>query len=597
MSFLIGFNLYGNNVEVKSHVDKTVVGLNQQFTLHVEISGENINSASDPQLPPMDDFSVFLGSGTSQNYQFINGKASVSKIISYHFQATKIGAFQIDAVSVKVGQQILKTKPIDVRVEKTASSSTSRQPSGSQQQQSSGIGDDDLFMKAIVSKKQVYQNEPVIVTYKIYTLVNISNIGMSKVPGTTGFWVEEYPLNQQIPTSNEIIKGKRYTVATVKKTALFPMSAGQKTLDPMAVDCDVRVRTRSRDVFDSFFNDPFFGGRSIRKSIQSNPLRINVLSLPEEGRPSDFTGMVGQFSIKSIVDKRQIKTNEAVTLKVTLSGTGNIKTLPEPKVKFPNDFELYPPKTNEKINRQDSGISGTKTYEYVLVPRLPGTKTIPSIVLNYFDPKAKSYKTAQTSPITLDITKGNEAFTVVHGEGGKTQVQWFGQDIRFIKSQSASFYKMRQSVSNRGVFWVILFLPWIAIASALFYRKHLDRLHGDVAYARDRRASRAAKKRLYVARAYLQTSKQKEFYAEIAKTLIGYLGDKLNIAEAGLMKDDAKKQLQDRGVGDETITMYFDLLNTCDMKRFSPTNANEEEMRAFYKKSERALIKIEKEIP
>jgi len=594
---LLWIHLFGNTVQVRSYVDKNVVGLNQQFTLKVEISGENVNSASNPNLPNMDDFSHFLGSGSSQNYQFVNGKTSVSKIISYHFQASKIGTFTIGAVTVQVGQQTIKTEPIEITIQKSASTSHTRSSTSNRQQQASDqISPEDLFMKATVNKRQVYQNEPVILTYKIYTLVNISNLSMSKEPGTAGFWVEEYPMNQQLPTSYEVVNGKRYTVATLKRLALFPMSSGPKTLDPMIIDCDVRVRSRSRNTFDSFFNDPFFGGRSIRKILSSNAIQITVLPLPEEGKPSQFSGLVGQYNITSTVDKHQTKTNEAVTLKVTMSGTGNIKMLPEPKIKFPNDFELYPPKSSDKINRQNSGISGSKTFEYVLIPRLPGSKMIPAIKLNYFNPKTKQYQTTSTSPVQLEITKGDESFTVVHGEGGKTQVQWFGQDIRFIKSKATAFYERRQYIAQNALFWIILILPWVGIASAYAYRKQQNRLHGDVAYARDRRAGRAAKKRLCVAKANLQISKQKEFYAEIAKALTGYLGDKLNIAEAGLMTDEAISHLNKRGVSRETMDLYFDCLKTCDRQRFSPTDAAEDQMRTFFKKSENALTQLEKEI-
>ena len=278
-----------------------------------------------------------------------------------------------------------------------------------------------------MNKKKVYQNEPVIVTYKLYTRVDVSSYGFSKLPGTTGFWTESFDTPQRPELATEVLEGKQYRVATLKKMALFPMSAGTKTIDPMGVECEVRVsRKRSRSMFDDFFNDSFFFGRTERKEILSKPVNIQVMPLPSEGKPENYTGVVGQFALTGRVDKTETKTNEAITYKVKISGQGNIRTLPEPVIYFPPDFEVYPPKKTEKIERTGNTISGHKTYEYILVPRIAGLQKIKPIQLSVFDTKARAYKTLSTKEILIDVAKGSDVFSTVPSGLSREEVRFIG---------------------------------------------------------------------------------------------------------------------------------------------------------------------------
>jgi hypothetical protein len=582
-----------DDLTVKAHVDNTIIGLNQQFTLHVELSGKGVNSASNPELPNMDDFASYLGSGSSQNFQYINGRMSVSKTISYHFHATSVGKFQIGPVIITAGGKRYQTDPIAIEIQKTPSQSkpTQRRDTPSQ---GTGPAEGDLFLRATVNKKQVYQNEPVIVTYKIYTRVNVTSFGYTKLPGTAGFWVEEFPQARQPETHSEILEGKRYTIATIRKMALFPMSPGTKTIDPLEIECEVRVQRRSRDIFDDFFSDPF--GRTVSKPVKSKPVNVKVLPLPEEGKPPDFSGIVGQFKIIGTVDKSGVKTNEAVSFKVKIEGKGNIRTLPEPKVVFPSDFESYPPKVTENIDRKGLAVSGSKTYEYVLVPRIPGIQKIKPVRLSTFNPETKKYTTLLTDEIIIDVAKGKDVLTVAPTGLSKEEVKLLGQDIRFIKTEIPSFQKIGVAFYKKILFWVTGIFPLLCLGGALGYRRHLNRMHGDVAYARDRRASRTARKHLSTAKSLLKLSTQKDFYSEVGKALMGYLGNKLNMAEAGMITEDAQRMLRDRGVKEETIKSYFDCLNTCDLKRFSPTGTNEIEMREFFKQAEREIVRLDRAI-
>ncbi len=582
-----------DDLTIQAYVDNTVVGLGQQFTLNVQLSGKNAGSA-DPELPDVSSFAVYLGSGSSQNIQFINGKMSVSKTLSYHFQANAVGKYEIGSVKVNQKDKVYQSNPIPIEIQQTAAAQSPSRPNN-QVVQGTGTAESDLFLRVNISKKKVYQNEPVILTYKLYTRVNVSSFGYNKIPATAGFWTEEFPLPQQPQTYNEVLEGKRYTVAVLKKMAVFPMSAGTKTIDPMAIDCEVRAAQRSRDMFDDFFNDPFFG-RTVKQTIQCKPVQIEVLPLPEEGKPASFSGIVGQFTVTGTVDKTAAKTNEAISYKFSIEGTGNLRTLPEPSIQFSSDFEVYPPKITDHVDRQGDVISGSKTYEYVLVPRTPGLQKIKPVELTYFDPSAKKYKTAKTRELTINVSKGDETFSVAHTGLSKEEVKLIGRDIRFIKTGTPRFQKPGKRFNQNILFWLILVLPLLFTGGAVGVRGHLDRLEGDVAYARRRMASPAARKNLSKARSLLRQESQKEFYAEVDRALTGYLGNRLNIAEAGMISEEVKTLLRKRSVRDETIHTFFDCLKTCDMKRFAPLESDETEMKTVLKQAEQAITSIDREL-
>jgi hypothetical protein len=547
LGFLGGSASRGQDLSIRTIVDRNVVGLNEQFTLSIELTGKGANSASDPEIPQIGQFASFLGSGNSQNIQFTNGKMSVTKVINCYFVASAVGKYKIPPVQVTAGGKTFASAAIDMEIQQSGSKPPAQPQAASQQQapapQGTGPAEGDLFVRSQVNQRQVYQNEPVIVTYKIYTRVNVSNVGIAKMPATAGFWAEEFEMPQQLQTVSEVLDGKKYTVATVRKMALFPMSPGAKTIDPMILDCEVTVRaSRSRDPFGDFFDDSFFfGGRTVRKQVQSKPVTVEVLPFPEAGKPANFAGNAGRFRISASADKRSVKTNEAITYKITIDGEGNIRQIQAPAIAFPTDFEVYPPKTSETISRSGAGISGRKTFEYVLIPRVAGEETLKPVALGFFDPASKSYKSIQTESISLQVAQGTETYTTVSGSGlSKEEVRLIGQDIRFIKMASPPFRRMGASRIPPVFFGSVFLLPLLALAGAFAYRKRLDRISGDVAYARGIRATSAVRKRLSAAKRLIGVETQKQFYAEAGKALQGYLGDKLNIAEAGMISEEVE---------------------------------------------------------
>ena len=588
----------GADLQVTASVDRTVVGLNQQFTLSIEMSGEGANAAPDPELPDLTQFAAYIGSGSSSSIQLINGRMSVSKTISYTFVARQVGKFQIGPAKITYRGKVYETQPISIEITQAPP-----QPQPSQVQPGQAVPsvqaessiEGNLFVKALVNKRRVYQNEPVIVTFRIYTRVNVTQYGISKLPNTAGFWAEEFPIPQQPGTHEEIINGRKFIVADIRKMALFPTNPGKMTIDPIGVECDVRVqdRRRSRDFFDSFFDDPFFG-RTVRKSLLSDPIQIEVLPLPIEGKPANFSGAVGSYNLSTTVDKETAKTNEAVTLTVKISGSGNIKVLPQPEVVIPPDFEKYEPKVSESINRQGETISGTKTFEYVLIPRFPGLQKIKPVEFSFFDLKTKSYRTLQTPELTIDVSKGGEEFVSLGPGLSKEEVRLLGQDIRFIKKSPADFSKIGSRFYRSAGFIFLVIFPILLVVGAVGYRNHLDKLSANVAYARDRQANQMAMRRLRKAKHLLDENTQKEYFAEVSRALMGFLGDKLNIAEAGIITDEVEARLRARGVDGEVLEQYLACLRTCDYQRFAPSTAKKEEMNVFFEQAKKAIVDLER---
>ncbi len=590
--------LRAQGVTVVATVDRTQIGLGEDFTLSVEISGRD---AGEPRLPELSQFAQQIGRSSSQSFQFINGRMSSSTTINYTYLAQAAGTFEIGPVEVEVNGEVVRSKPIRIEIAQAGGATTQQQgaqpgaaPSQPRTDPALQGGDAGVFLKAELDRARVYQNEPVVISYKIYTLRTISSYSLSKLPNFAGFWVENFELPRQPQTRQEVINGQRYLVAEIKRTAVFPQSAGKLTLEPMTIACEVQVqgqRRRSRDLFESFFDDPFFQ-RTVQVEVASKPVTLEVLPLPAN-KPANFDGAVGVYSLKATVDRREAKTNEAITLKVTASGQGNIKTLSAPRLTLPRDFEVYDPKVAEDVNRANNQISGSKTWEYVMVPRFPGTFEISGLQLPYFDPRAKEYRVASTAPIALTIAKGAGEVAVASGGMSKEDVKLIGQDIRFIALAQLPFEEIGQPNYAQPEFVVLLALPLLGLAGAFFYQRHQQKLSTNVAYARGRKATRVANKQLQTAKKFLLSNDGKQYYAEVQRALMGFLGNKLNVAEASLVTDDIQKMLEAKNVTAAVAAAYISCLHTCDFQRFAPSQSNGVEMKQFYDQAQNAIAQLE----
>jgi hypothetical protein len=444
------------------------------------------------------------------------------------------------------------------------------------------VAPEDLFITAEVSRSRIREGEPFVVEYRIFTRVNVSSYGFTRVPEPQGFWVEELPLPDPPQVEQVVRDGNQYTTAVIRRVALVPTGPGERTLDPVGVEAQVRVRRRALDPFESFFDfdrSSLFGS-SVPVTVASNPIDLVVEPLPP-GRPDPFSGVVGRLSLSASLSPDSVDANEAVTVRITAAGDGNLRAVPEPALELPMDFEAYPPEVSESVERSGAGLRGTKTWEYVVIPRAPGTRTLPSVSLGYFDTETESYRTASTKPLPLvvsgDVPEGPAALV----RGGVTALR---EDIRFIHLGSANLTAGRGRLFSGAGFWAILLLPMMSVLVAFGLRTHRDRLAADPAYARRRRAGRIAHTRLAQARRVAGKGTPREFYAEVARALRGFVAVKLGIPEAGMQMKEAEAELRNREVSEEVVTEVVACLDHCDRQRFAPPGSDPEEEARFLKR-------------
>ena len=581
------FRVVGQELQARATLSPMAVSLNQQFVLNIEIVGSRRTDV-DPTLPDLGSFARYLSQGSSTNMQVINGITTTSVTIQYRFQAIREGTFEIGAVEVETDGQVLRTEPVEL----TVSATTAGAGGGSGPDTGSGVNSDDLFIVAEVSERRVYENEPVEVSYRLFTRVNVNSVSIVGMGENEGFWVEEVPLPQGLQTEQIVQDGRQYTSAVVRRIVLFPAGPGTKTVEPLSIEASVRMQRQRRSIFDDFFGRSSLFGSQVPVMITSEAAEIQVVSLPVDGLPESFTGFVGRLDISTSIDRSTVETNDAVTLEVRIEGEGNIQGLAAPDLDIGQDFEVFPPEVTQTIDRREARIRGIKTYRYVLIPRAPGERTIPPIEMSYFDPDAGLYGSSVSEPLRLEVTGD----AVVAIPGGRAGVETIREDIRFIRIGPPSLGITGGSLVGSTGFWVVALLPLVAILGSLALRHHWDRLEGDLAYARGRRAGRVARKRLRQARELILGGDEREFYAEVERALRGFLADKLNVSEAGFMSDAAESELLKRRVPEEVTDEYLACLGVCDKTRFAPPAASDEEKSVFFGRAAEAMTAVQEHL-
>ncbi|NNF29174.1 MAG: protein BatD, partial [Gemmatimonadetes bacterium] len=408
--------------------------------------------------------------------------------------------------------------------------------------------------------------------YRIFSRVNVESYTITGLPSATGFWTEELEQSDTPEVEQVVRDGQQYASAVVRRVALFPTGPGEKVLDPLTLEARVRVR-RSRDLFGDAL-DPFsrldpggLFGSLIPVTVATRPVAIEVVEPPSAGRPAGFDGHVGPLTVSTSIDRTDVGANEAVTFTVTYAGSGNLRAIPAPPLEFPPELEVFPPEPRVEVGEGEESIRGTRSFDYVVIPRVAGEFELPGVETASYDPRRGTYTTSSAPPIPLPVSGGSGGPTL----GGRipSSVDAIREEIRFIHIGTPSFLRVGDSPFGGPAFWIVLILPMVAALMALGVRGHLERLDGDVAYARNRRAGRAAKKRLAGARAVADQD-ARAFYAEVSKALTGFIADKSNLAEAGLVRDELREIQQRRGLSEELLEEVLELLDECDRQRFAP---------------------------
>ena len=577
-------------------VDNNKVGINDRFQVSFTFSGTDINSAKNFSPPSFQHFLILSGPNQSSSMEIINSAVSASLTFSYYLQAKGTGKFNIESASIDYNGKTYKTEPILIEV---VGGSTKPNNNGSTAQQpiitQKDIGD-NLFVKASADKQKVYIGEPVTVTYKLYTRLNIaSQMSVNKLPQYDGFWAEELQTPNNITFHTEVVNGKQYRVGLLKEVCLFPSQTGDLSVTPFELNVPVQIqnRRRSGNIFDDFFNDPFFDtGRTVNYDAKSNTLRVKVIPLPSQNVPESFNGAVGSFTLNSSIDKTTVQANEPVSIKLDISGTGNIKLIDAPEIKLPTGFDKYEPKVSEQINRTGK-ISGSKKIEYLVIPRISGKREIPPIKFSYFDLNKHSYVTLESKLFELNVERGSESSN--YASTAKEDVKLLGEDIRYIKTSTEVDKKGGILIYKVG-FWVAAGLPLLLLTGLITFKKRNDKLLSNAQLLKYQKAQKIAKNRLKVAKNLLQEKNQTAFYSEISLALYGYLEDKLDIPKSAFSLEEAVIRLKRNNINNSVIDSLKQTAEKCEYIRFAPQKDGLAVMNEIYNQSANIIIEIEKSI-
>ncbi len=581
---------------------QVIVGRPFQLTYSVN------QRSKDLQIAEITDFDVLAGpyQSTSSSTSFVNGKrtSSFQQTYTYTLMAQREGTFTIAPASIRVSGDTYTSNGVRITVlpedEQPQQSQQSQQPTRQANTQSSSnsgtVSSENLFIRTIVSKTRVHEQEAILLSYKLYFAgVDVAQFtNNTKIPEFTGFLKQDLEQGE-IQTELEHYNGRNYQTATLYRTLLYPQHSGDIQIDPATFEAVLRVQTRAqvRSIFDDFFGTY----TNVTRAIKAPGVTIHVESLPS-GKPAGFSGGVGQFTLSPSISQTEVETNDAVTIRLDISGTGNMKLLKTPSVDWPEGFEPYDPKVTNNFKTTAAGVSGTKSIEYLAIPRASGDYTVPSVAFSYFDTESDTYKTLTTPEYTIQVKKGagdSAAASAPTNYVNKEDIKQLGSDIRYIHTNASSLTPARPALVAYGslTFWLLYLVP-LAIAVLLFvvFRKQI-RENADTTRVRYKRANKVAQKRLRAADKLLQENKKEAFYEEIERAAKQYLSDRLSIPTADLNKDNIASILRSKGVADTLVNEVIEVLSTAEFARYAPST--DHAMADLYKATAQLIDHLENE--
>jgi len=585
-----------SSIRVEVH---NIVELSERFNVVFIVEGEH--APSDFDWSAGDDFSVVWGpqKGSSTSIQMVNGKTTRSSQTSYTYilQARKTGTFTIPAATAKVRGNQIQSRPVSIQVVDNGSRDSAQAddddaPAGSRSSSSSQSSEADIFMRLTLSRSSVVVGEPVTATLKIYHRTNLVGFENARFPSFNGFWSQEVESPSNIDFQREQFNGKMYNAAVLRRWVIIPQKAGDQSIDPAEVVCLVNQQRRrsTGSIFDDFFENDYV---TTRQRVYTSSPTLHVSALPA-GAPASFGGGVGEFSVQARLSKDSLKTHDAASLLVTVSGKGNIALLEAPKVNFPPDFEVYDVRTT--VNADKSCTSGSKTFEYPFIPRSPGDFTIDPVKYGYYDVSARRYQTASTDSLRLKVVRSASSGASVADSGSQLTVDRkgvknLGDDIRFIRTRT-SLGAGKGFFVYSPLWWGLAALLLLAgLGFWLGFRKMAAR-RADVAGTRGRKATRMALKRLSQAHEFLQKNLYTAFYEELHRSLLGFVGDKLSMDMADQNKENIAAALTERGVSESLAADFTALLDACEFARYAP-DAGHDAMNAHYEQAVSLITAID----
>jgi hypothetical protein len=574
-----------------AQVSKNKVAVGEQFQIAFTLNGPGNNLV----YSNLKDFNIHMGPNQSQSMSIVNGNMSQSTTISFVISAKKEGKITIGPASVIAnGNQKLETAPIVIEVIKgSAQAAQGSNPAESPNQFASEISNEDLFVRTFLSKTKCYIGEQITVTQKVYSRVDLRGFQNIKFPPYNGFWSQQEEGNKQINLQQEVLNGITYYVAEYNKVYLFPQRSGSISIEPVELECIVRRATQRqpRNIFEQFFGAG--GYEDVAIKVKSKPVKVEVKELPTEGKPEGFTGAVGNFSYKTELSKEQVKANDAVNIKLTVTGKGNIALLEAPKAELPESFETYDPKINETV-KTNGGVSGNKTFDYLVIPREKGEFIINGLNFSFFDPEKKQYVKLPSTDMKLTVLEGDgsSAQVIIPHKKGLKETE---NDIRYIKSGDLDLQRTEDEFFSSPLHYALLTIPALLFLGGVIAVRQRIKANSDMAGMKQRKAARMAKKQLAAAEKYMQANRKDEFFNEVLNALNKYISDKLGLPVADLSKERISEMLLQRNVAEQTRTQLIDTLNTCEYAKYAPSGVTGD-LKKVYNDTVELISQLENQI-
>ncbi len=558
----IGFS---ENIIITSSVDREEISLNDILTYRIDIEGtKNINHVPEPTGK---NFKIVQGPSQSSNIQIINGAMEIRKSFTWQIIPIKPGELIIDGFSALLKKKKYSTQAIKVKVVIAGTNSVDINSNLTKKTAS-------IFLEAVPSKKNVFIGEQIVVKYNLYFRNNIRNYSRN-VPNGIGFWIEEFPAKSNPHVYEKIINGIKYHVAEIQRLAFFPTKTGKLIIDPMITECEVEVtqKRKRRSSADSFFDDPFFGNSIFNRTkverVISNPIEIEVKSIPAFDQSDTLPGVLTNVSIKALIDTLEITQNKALTLKYILSGTGNINSISLDEPNLSESVEIFPPKTKKLINNKGTSIKGTSEYEYVIIPHEPGILKIPSMTLNYFDPDKGRYRVLKSNSFEVKVNPDKKKITSASGLR-KEEIALLDQDIRFIYKESGKWRNIEKSLFTEFWFIVINTLSILLIFGALGISIHAKKIGSDYNLSRKKQAWKMALEKLNKGKVAQENSDKNDALTNFYNSIEGYISDKTNMPKSGNGVDDINLKLIEKNIDPEIIKNVSNILEKLEHARFAP---------------------------
>ncbi|NKB65552.1 MAG: hypothetical protein GKR89_00700 [Candidatus Latescibacteria bacterium] len=580
LSWLVAFLAGGTSalaadIQFQAAVDRTRTGQADPIRLDLTITAAGrLSNTSLPQLD-VKDFTVD-GPARSDRTQIVNFETTVTRTFSYNLTPKRTGTLVIGPAKLTYRGKVYRTKPIAIEV----TPGSPRLP---------GL-EKHLYVRSRPDRQSLYVGQQLTLDYELYFNTRLHNIGFKDIPAFAGFWVEDLFVAQELQTRREIVDGVEFNIAPLRRAALFPTASGKQQIEPLSISCEIPRSGRRGGMFDGMF----FGGSGQSVVVRSTALEIEVLPLPEAGRPAGFSGAVGQFAMAAVAQPQEVAVGDPVTLKVQIAGRGHLAQLKAPAIDQLGAFKVYDPKMEEQVRVENGRYGGSRTFEYILIPQEGGVLEIPPLQLAYFDPETASYKIARSEAQSI-VARGELAEADGQASLRRKDILEMGQDIRHIKPDLQSL-DSGHALHDSALFWGGQLLLPLGFVSLLLYQRHRQRLEGDQAYARRRRSRGQASKRLATAQDLLNQEESAAFHAEVQRAVTQFIADRFNVSAAGLSAASLAADLGSMGMAEETIEQLVDLLERCDFARFAPTASTGAEMEAVHGQAVRLIAQLEKNI-